>query len=261
MNRAPKEEASFAPTFEGISNFRDFGGAATARGPIRSGVLFRSGDHSSATDLDLARLSELKVTTIIDLRRPDERRRVPCRRCEGVQLIENDEEAEDDWRAHIARGDLSEAGFSAYLVAYYAKAPFQPRLIDLYSRYFQALGEREGAILIHCAAGKDRTGILAALTLHLLGAHEDDVLADYLLSNDPARFALHLPRVARTVEEISGGKVEEAAIIAAMGVRAEYLAAALSAIQEDGGLETYLAERMGIDARLRTAIEDRLLGV
>ena len=65
-----------------------------------------------------------------------------------------------------------------------------------FRRYFQALAAAEGPVLIHCAAGKDRTGILAALTHHLVGVHADDIVADYLLTNDllaiDRRIPLHL---------------------------------------------------------------------
>ena len=88
-------------------------------------------------------------------------------------MIDNDlgDEVEDSWRAHVSRSDLSETSFRDYLLAYYRDAPFEARHLDLFGRYFRALAQVEGAFLIHCAAGKDRTGILAALTQHLAGVN------------------------------------------------------------------------------------------
>ena len=104
--------------------------------------------------------------------------------------IDEGEGADNDpWWTFIRGCDLSEAAFRGYLLDYYTAAPFAPRHLDLFSRYFRALAEAEGPVLIHCAAGKDRTGVLAALTHSLAGVHRDDMLADYLLTNDPVRMA------------------------------------------------------------------------
>jgi protein-tyrosine phosphatase len=69
------------------------------------------------------------------------------------------------------------------MTALYGEMPFAPSHLDLFAQYFQVLAESDRPVLIHCAAGKDRTGMLAALTHHLLGVSRDDLLADYLLTN------------------------------------------------------------------------------
>ncbi len=82
--------------FEGIENFRDFGGYATVSGrPMKCGAFFRSGGHAGATDADLRRLSELGLAAVIDLRRAEERRRDPSRRWPGflAAVVENDIDA------------------------------------------------------------------------------------------------------------------------------------------------------------------------
>ena len=57
-----------APNFQGIHNFRDYGGYSAAGGKVRRGVLYRSGQHVAATDEDLAELAALDIRTVIDLR-------------------------------------------------------------------------------------------------------------------------------------------------------------------------------------------------
>ena len=79
--------------FDGIHNFRDFGGYATACGRrLKSGRLFRSANHHHASDADLARMRELGLAVIVDLRQPDERTREPSRRWDGFacELVQND---------------------------------------------------------------------------------------------------------------------------------------------------------------------------
>jgi len=147
-----------------------------------------------------------------------------------------------------------------FLVDYYRHAPFKTRHIDLYSRYFEALGAKEGPILIHCAAGKDRTGVLAALTQHLLGVSYDDSLVDYLLTNDPIRFERRLPLLAHYVLELTGTKPDHAFLRTSMGVERIYLDTAFAEIKaECGSIDVYLADKLGVDDELTARIRARLL--
>jgi protein tyrosine/serine phosphatase len=248
---------------EGVDNFRDYGGYAASGGRrLKTGALYRSAGHARATDADLAAIAALGLAVIVDLRRPDERRRDPARRHPGFQgaVIENLEEAVDDWRAHIQSGDITEDGFRRYMVAYYDKAPFESRHHDLFSRYFRALADGGGPILIHCSAGKDRTGLLAALTHHLAGVHRDDIVEDFLLTNDRERLTARLPLVAAIVADLAGKVPSDGALMVAMGVEALYLETAFAAIEARyGDIDAYMQRALGVDPATRAAIEARLL--
>lgn len=250
---------------EGVMNFRDYGDYATAAGRrIHSGRLYRSAHHGRATDADLEVMAGLGIAVVVDLRRPNERAREPSRRPPGFagQVIETSvgDANEDPWWDFVKGSDLSEDAFRDYLTGYYRAAPFEPRLADLYARYFRALGEADGAVLIHCAAGKDRTGILAALTHHLIGVHPDDILADYLLTNEAIAFDQRMPLMMQAIAEGAGRTPSEAAVKVAMGVDAAFLEAAIAAITaEHGGLDAYLADALGVDAALRAKVEQRLV--
>jgi protein tyrosine/serine phosphatase len=249
--------------FEGIDNFRDFGGYAAGARRLRPGLLYRSGHPARATDADLARLADLRLTVIVDLRRANERGRDPARWSRfAAQVIENDlgQETLDEWSDFIAGSDLTEASFRNYMVDYYRKAPFQRRHIDLYARYFHALADTPGPVLVHCAAGKDRTGILCALTHHLAGVSEADIFEDYLLTNDPERLAARLPMIREVIQTNTGKVASDAALMTAMRVEAEYLAQALDAMGEaHGSIDGYLDQALGLDDVLRDRIRSRLL--
>jgi len=253
-------------TLEGVENFRDFGDYATAGGRrLKKGLLYRSAAQGRATQADLETIASLNIAVVVDLRRRGERLRDPARRYPAFagQIIENDlgDDEEDSWQAHIRGSDLSEASFRNYLLAYYRDAPFEARHIDLFGRYFHAVAKADGAVLIHCAAGKDRTGILAALTHHLAGVPSADILADYLLTNDPRRVASRAPMVANAIEEIAGRAPTMNALKVAMGVEPAYLQAALSAITErHGSVDAYLEGALGVNRAARDLIEARLLG-
>jgi protein tyrosine/serine phosphatase len=92
------------------------------------------------------------------------------------------------------------------------------------------------------------------------GVHRDDIFADYMLSNDPERIAARAPMVAQVIETETGRKPTTAAIHAAIGVAPYFLEEALRAIAEaHGSTDAYLEAVLGVDARLREALEARLL--
>lgn len=251
--------------FDGIDNFRDFGDYGAGARRLKRGLLYRSAHQARATDEDLARLGDLGVAVIVDLRRANERERDPSRRWDGfaAAVIENDiaQENADAWADFIAGEDLSADALRTFMIDYYRNAPYQARHIDLYRRYFRALAETTGPILVHCTAGKDRTGIICALTHHVTGVHDDDVIEDYLLTNNPQRLEARLPLMRQGVAEQTGGRVPpDDALIAAMSVEPVYLETAFQVMRErDGSLDGYLDRTLGLDPALRERIHDRLL--
>ena len=250
---------------DGVDNFRDFGDYAVAGGGrVKRGRLLRSASHGRATDADLQVIHDLDIATIVDLRRRNERLRDPSRRhaaFAGV-VIDNDlgDDVEDEWLAHLRGSDLTEASFRRYLIGYYDKAASDPRHIDLFSRFFQALAASDGAVLIHCAAGKDRTGILAALTHHILDVHRDDIVEDYMLTNDEARMALRAPQVVELIHGVAGRAPSLTAVRVAMGVEPALLETMFAALARDhGGVDAYLEQRLGVDGAFKAALRERLV--
>lgn len=251
--------------FEGIENFRDFGGYDTACGRgLKRGVLYRSANHAKASDADLEALRELGVSVIVDLRRPVEREREPSRRWEGFggQVIENDlDGGYQDWADALKEVEtLGARWFREDALGFYHKAPYEARHVDLFSRYFRALGETDGAVVVHCAAGKDRTGMLCAFTQHLAGVHRDDILSDYLMTNDETRIARRMTPFREWLFELTGVTVSDEALHAALSVDPAYLATAFSRIEaEHGSLDRYLEDTLGVDHALRDKVAARIL--
>ncbi|MFN3520922.1 MAG: tyrosine-protein phosphatase [Phenylobacterium sp.] len=248
---------------EAIDNFRDYGDyLAGAHGRLPRRKLFRSAHHARATAADLQTLADLDVAVIVDLRRPLERDREPSPRPPGFagQVIECDlgDQAEAPHVAFLRETDLTPESARRFFLDYYANAPFEARHGILFRRYFEALAQAPGAVLIHCTAGKDRTGLLAALTHHVMGVHPDDMRADYLLTNQAARLEERLPMVTEALEASLGRRPSETAVRAFLGVQPEYLDAAFAAIEERcGGIDPYLDE-IGVDAAARDRVRARL---
>ena len=250
--------------FDGIQNFRDFGGYATAcGGRMARGRFFRSASHHRAADADLERLATLGLSVIVDLRQPSEREREPSRRWDGfcAEVVENaEQETTVDFHGQVRSADLSAAWFYDHAIEFYDRAPYEPRHVDLFRRYFRALAKTDGGLLVHCAAGKDRTGMICALTHHIAGVHRDDILADYLLTNDAERLAPRIAFVGEWFEKSQGRRPSDEALQIAVSVDAAYLERAFDAIKaQHGSLDAYLEEMLEVDPALRERIRARLL--
>src|SRR6185503_8567915 len=115
--------------FDSLHNFRDFGGYAAGERRVAAGRFFRSANHALASDRDLARLSDMNIGAIIDLRRPDERGRQPSRRWPGFRgvVVENHDDdegsAHESWDGFMSTWDMTRESFRGYILGYYTRAP------------------------------------------------------------------------------------------------------------------------------------------
>lgn len=244
-------------TLEGVNNFRDYGDyAVTGGGRVRGGLLWRSGQHVAASDADLETIATLDLATVTDLRGDSERQLNPCRRHAGfaAQVLTCDGETAA-LASHIdaATGVVTEADARAAMARLYAEMPYRPNLVAVLRRHFAALAAGEGASLIHCFAGKDRTGVSVALTHHVLGVHPDDAMADYLLTNTAMTGRQFRGNPGKEAGKYAG--MSEAASRALGGVSAEFLEAGFAAMKDShGSIDRYLEEMLGVDAKARSAI-------
>ena len=252
-------------SFEGVENFRDWGGYAGAAGSLPSGRLFRSAHQGRATEADLRRLDGMGLALVADLRRPDERRRDPCRRppAFGAQVIETAVEGDGEapHLKFLREADLTAESAFGFMMGEYRRLPFEPAHLEAFGRWFRALADTDGPVLIHCAAGKDRTGLLVALTHHLLGVAPDDIMADYLLTNEARSLAGWAPRFSDLIERQSGRRPPPEAVAAFLRVHPDWLRAAFEVIEDRaGGLDGYLEGAVGVDGAPRETIAARLMG-
>ena len=237
---------------QGIHNLRDYGGYATAAGgTVREGLLFRSGQHMEASELDLELVQMLDIRTVIDLRGNSEREGFPCRRHANftAQVIAYDGETSNS-PPHEGGGgtvEMTPQRARERMLAVYTRMPVNPAMIWIFREYFKALDENDGGSLVHCFAGKDRTGIAASLLLHVLGVHRDDYVAEFLLTNDaPTREILERQSLPRM--EAHYGRIDPEALHNLMGVLPEYIETYIAEVARDhGSLDAYLATILGVD--------------
>jgi protein tyrosine/serine phosphatase len=249
--------------FEGIHNFRDYGGYRAHAGRLVRGRLWRSGQHANATPADLARVRELGIATVIDLRGDSERAAFPCLRHEdfaGEVLFHPGETASLQGQAiHAEAADRIRTPADARdrMIRLYHGMAFRDVLVGTWRLYGQALAMRDGASLLHCLAGKDRTGLGVALIHHLLGVHHDDVIDDYLLTNSAGNIEA---RIASQSHSLADMGLDDATMRVVLGVEPVYLDTAFAAIAErHGSIEGYARDVLGIGPAEIAAMEARLV--
>jgi protein-tyrosine phosphatase len=250
-------------TAAGIHNFRDYGGYRVADGRrLALALLYRSAEHTTATDADLKIVEKLRLTAVVDLRGTSERLAAPSRRPSGfsVPVYVVDGETALDSSGHkptLAHIDTTAARDG--MLQRYVTMPFRPTLIAALRLYFQTLTYATGAVLVSCTAGKDRTGLAVALLQSAMGVHPDDILSDYLLTNSAGDSNARLAALRPDLERRYGGTMNEEAVRIAASVHEEYLDASWRVIRERyGSIGAYVTRALGVTDGMRAALLARL---
>lgn len=170
------QAARFVP-LQGTLNTRDLGGLSVAgNGTTRSGVFFRSDIPLDLAAADFERLHELGLDTVIDLRQPQELERDPNSLASTAGI---------DYQNVEIWGHIDE---SAQPADPYDITAFYIRALDhaghAFVRVMTLLAKAPGAALFHCTAGKDRTGLVAALLLEAVGVDRQTIVDDFALTHD-----------------------------------------------------------------------------
>jgi protein-tyrosine phosphatase len=234
---------------QGASNFRDLGGYRTADGrSVRWRQIFRSNHLGHLTETDIAIVRGLRVRSAFDFRGIEERAAAVCGLAEiEVHSLPIEPTVVASLRARLAAGSLSAA--VALEIMRESYRDYVRHNTHRFRALFANLLDDRAPLVIHCTAGKDRTGFACALVLHALGVPDDVIAEDYLLTN---RFYRRDPT---SVSELPDD------VRQAIGsVEASFLAAAYDAIDADyGDLENYLSEGLALGKSERTALKARYL--
>jgi protein tyrosine/serine phosphatase len=243
---------------DSVYNFRDYGGYAVAGGGrVRTGALWRSAQHATASDADLTTIDALGLATVVDLRGGTERAANPCRRGPGFAAQVWSQDGETAGLApHVeaAGGGNDAATARRAMIGLYTEIPWRENLRPMLACYFRALARDPRPSLVHCVAGKDRTGFAVAVLQRLLGVHPDDVMTDYLLTNEASRLEQRIASGAMHTNPYVKGR-DEASVRALWGVEAAYLDASFAALNErHPSIEHYLETVLEIDPEQQRAL-------
>lgn len=222
---------------EGGYNFRDVGGYPTTDGRfVKWGMVFRTDDMQHLTQADLDYLTSLDVRTVVDFRSEEEvaagADKLPSTTSNHILLpvIPGNLSAFDALQ-------LDSASIYNMMESLYISLCTEDKIINQYRQFFALLqNETKIPLSFHCSAGKDRTGMGAALFLYSLGVCEDVIIQDYLLSNK---------YLENKYTDLIAQRPEMKLMVT---VKPEYLKTALKRIMTDhGSIEKYLEKTLNVD--------------
>ena len=235
---------------EGASNFRDLGGYAARDGrKVRWRQIFRSNHLGHVTEADVAILRSLGVRSAFDFRGTEERVTALCGIGEiAVHSLPIEPTVVASLRARAAAGTAL-SSIDAVDVMRDSYRDYVRHNTPSFRALFGHLLEDRAPLVIHCTAGKDRTGFACALILHALGVPDDVIADDYLLTN---RFYRRDPNSSSDLPD------EVRRVLGS--VETSFLAAAFEAIVEEyGGLESYFSDGLEFGATQRARLKARYL--
>jgi protein-tyrosine phosphatase len=232
---------------QGTPNFRDFGGYPTASGQaVKWGYLYRSGALSRLQPEDVSLLGSLELDLICDFRQLEEQSDSPSvlpdenpPRVLSLPIIPGSNARYFEQAGEGFGGRQAMFDFMVEINVDFALAQ-----TDTYASMFEEiLAVDDARFLVHCAAGKDRTGFAAAIVLLALGVSEEVVVHDYLMTADYFRPHLELDRIREKYRL----DLPADAILPMLEVHRDYIGAALSAISSRyDTTDEYLEAELGL---------------
>jgi protein-tyrosine phosphatase len=234
----------------GASNFRDLGGYPARDGrAVRWRQIFRSNHLGHLTDADIEVLRGLGVRRAFDFRGTEERVAAMCGIEEiAVHSLPVEPTVVAALRARLTTGGALSSTDALEVMRDSYRNYVRQNTPSFRSLFAHLVGDH-APLVIHCTAGKDRTGFACALILHALGVPDQTIAEDYLLTN---RFYRRDPTASSDLPE------EVKQVLAR--VEASFLAAAFDAIRADyGDLENYFSDGLGLGAGERAGLEARYL--
>lgn len=250
-----------------IHNFRDFGGYQTQNGKrLKKGLLYRSGDLSRATDEDLDALSALGIKTICDLRSEQERQMEPDRipDVEPVTFFNISMRPIVDYHSRSLKRLFSlmfgEERKTDYIAeSYKAYRDYATGYLPQLKALFKQISNPENLpILIHCSAGKDRTGVVASLIQQVLGVSPEAAMDDYLETNQ--NMDAYNADVMRRLSKLAYFGVPWKMYVPLFDARRDYLNAAFSQVKEEfGALDEWMRKGLNFLEKDRSALARALL--
>ncbi len=230
---------------QGAINFRDIGGYKTKEGKqVKWGKIYRSAEINRLTTSDLEKLASLKIHYVLDFRGPAEvaagADKIPNTSIR-ISLPAGSEEVGD--KSKMFKSMSTATVGDSIMLPFYSNIDAFPKR---YKPMFEALlnNSSDSALVYHCTAGKDRTGIATALILYALGVDEQTIMNDYLATNyyrqsDNGRMRKML---------MDNYHLKEAVVDDVLGVKEIYLKATFDAIQNKyGSVDKFLQSEMGLN--------------
>ncbi|CRK81249.1 tyrosine-protein phosphatase [Neobacillus massiliamazoniensis] len=254
-NRFETYPANRVVPFIGANNFRDMGGYKTSDGrTVKFGLFFRSAELTGLTDADLNFFKTLNIKYIFDYRDDLEAQTKPDPILSNVtyeRIMASEQNNPFGTIEELTRSNFFKNLNLDFMSELYSKLPLKN---PAYKRLMQIIQDPNNlGLLHHCVAGKDRTGVGAALILSALGVPKETVMKDYLLTNETMKeFNEKVLKQISAHFDDRGLQVMEQLL----GVKEEFLEGAFQSITNTyGNLDTYFAHEFGLTKEKRQALQ------
>ncbi len=236
---------------QGVVNFRDLGGYSTKDGKkVKWGQVYRSADISRLTDQDVQTLQALKLALVCDFRGPSEIKTNPDRLPAGAEYLNLPAGSETlPSSMNYAKLNTDSLILSIYSTTSFLKAKYKPM-------FDQMLTLPEGkSMMFHCTAGKDRTGIGAALFLSALGVEREIIIADYEATN----YYWKSTQEKMAAMMVKSG-MPETKVKAMLGAKRLYIETFFHTLEKQyGGMDQFFAQELGLGVSQIAALRSRYL--
>ena len=248
-------------SFDGIFNYRDFGGYQTQDGSrVASGKLFRSAHLNNCSDNDLNQLGAFNIKLVVDLRHAPERKRQPSKWPESQNpLVLTYPDPKNRGGAKMApheafvKNELhTPEDARNYMIKSYGARPDDAGFRQIFGDTLRHMAKTGDPILVHCAAGKDRTGTLCALIQGALGIAPETIMQDYMLTMRAVNIDEFLGLAAKMYEKRYERPFDPEAVRPMFGVEPAYLESSLATIKD---MDNYIREALGISDKEKAALK------
>jgi protein-tyrosine phosphatase len=244
---------------QGAINLRDIGGYRTADGKYtRWGRVYRSGSLNELTDADQRYLSALGLRLVCDMRTPRETSRNPNHLPEGIPYRPLPVFGNNDASGKMSfeRTMLNLHRLEALMLEAYTHSMVGEKG-HVFGEALRSVSDGLPAI-VHCTAGKDRTGIFIALLLHILGVPEETIVADYTLTNRV--YPKLMERIRKDFEPLTRIGIQAEDLKPLLSANAATMRDTLAYIRNRyGSIDAYLRDQCGVDDTLRERLRAELL--
>jgi len=252
----------------GVKNFRDMGGYTSADGrTMRWGHIFRSGHLSDLTDECGIEMLARDIETVIDFRsdREKERHTVHWPKCwipdyHSISIGGNAAAWVQELYDRIAVTDFPAQELREQFLLAFRTIPLENT--DGLKGFFNRLidDHKGNAMLFHCTAGKDRTGIAAALLMHALDVNDEQIMHDFMLTNKAVDLDESSEKVAQWLSNKAKRTIQATDVLPLVGVEPAFLEASFTTIKNTyGTIDAYLEEALDMPAKRRETLKNLFL--
>lgn len=252
----------------GVKNFRDMGGYEAHDGRVMKwGHIFRSGHLSDMTEDCGTEMLARDIETVIDFRSDAEKKRHPVHWPDGwipdyhpVPIGGNAAAWIKELYDRLAKTSFPAKELRDQFIIAFETIPIANK--DGLKQFFDTLIDKHkgNAMLFHCTAGKDRTGIAGALLMRALDINDEQIMEDFLRTNKAVNLEETSATVAEWLSTKSGQTIQPDDVLPLVGVEADFLKASYRKISKEfGSLDTYLTEGLGLTTERRDRLKELFL--